>query len=64
MRRRVAGAPPTEQERLQLVLKLAALDDRYAEAKLAEEQYRAQRAEGKQRLLELTRTLRGDPWPA
>ena len=44
----------TEQERLELVVRLAALDERFAAGDLNETEYTAERDRGKQRLRELT----------
>ena len=43
-----------ERERLELVVRLAALDERFATGELARTQYEAEREAGKQRLRELT----------
>jgi hypothetical protein len=56
-----ADPTDTEQERLQLVLRLAALDDRFASGEVSEDEYRAERDRGKQRLVALTRALKTQP---
>jgi hypothetical protein len=43
-----------DQERLELVVRLAALDERYAAGEIAQSEYEAERDRGKQRLRELT----------
>ena len=43
-----------EQERLELVVRLAALDERFAAGELGQAEYDAERERGKQRLRELT----------
>ena len=43
-----------EQERLQLLVRLATLDDRYAAGQINARAYKAERARGKRRLVELT----------
>jgi hypothetical protein len=43
-----------EQERLQLLVRLATLDDRYAAGQINARAYKAERARGKKRLVELT----------
>jgi hypothetical protein len=43
-----------EQERLELVVRLAALDERFAAGELSQTEYDAERGRGKQRLRELT----------
>jgi hypothetical protein len=43
-----------EQERLELVVRLAALDERFAAGEVGQAEYDAERARGKQRLRELT----------
>jgi len=48
-----------EEERLQLVVRLAALDERYAAGDIARNQYAVERERGKQRLVELTAAARG-----
>lgn len=54
-------APATDpnQERLELLVRLASLDERYESGELSSEQYRHERDHGKARLLELTRAQRG-----
>jgi uncharacterized membrane protein len=47
-----------EQERLQLVVRLAALDERYAAGQIPETEYQAERTRDKQRLVELLRAAR------
>jgi hypothetical protein len=47
-----------EQERLQLVVRLAALDERYEAGDIPEAEYQAQRTREKQRLVELARAAR------
>ena len=52
-----SGSEPTldvEQERLELVVRLAALDERFAAGEISKPEYEAERARGKQRLRELT----------
>ena len=49
----VRGAD-TEQERLDLVVRLAALDERFAAGEISQSDYAAERDRGKQRLRELT----------
>jgi hypothetical protein len=44
----------SEQERLELVVRLAALDERFSSGEVSESQYNAERERGKQRLRELT----------
>lgn len=44
----------TEQERLELVIRLAALDERFAAGAIGKTEYDAERARGKKRLRELT----------
>jgi hypothetical protein len=44
----------TEQERLELVVRLAALDERFAAGEVSQGEYDAERERGKQRLRELT----------
>src|SRR5262249_26105623 len=57
-RARASIVPPSpeaiERERLELVVKMAALDDRYASGEVSERDYTAERQRGKQRLRELT----------
>ncbi len=43
----------SEQERLELVVRLAALDERYAAGEIGQAEYGAERDRGKQRLREL-----------
>jgi hypothetical protein len=43
-----------EQERLQLLVRLATLDDRYAAGQITARAYKTERARGKRRLVELT----------
>jgi len=50
----VATGDSLEQERLQLLVRLATLDDRYAAGQITARAYKAERARGKQRLVELT----------
>jgi hypothetical protein len=55
--RAASGAQPglgSEQERLELVVRLAALDERFAAGELGKAAYTAERERGKQRLRELT----------
>ncbi len=53
--RQVARAEAdTEQERLELVVRMAALDERFAGGELNQADYSAERARGKERLRELT----------
>ena len=47
-------ADAIEQERLQLLVRLATLDDRYAAGQINARAYKAERARGKRRLVELT----------
>jgi hypothetical protein len=56
-----AGDP--EAERLQLVVRLAALDERYASGGIGEREYATERNRGKQRLLELTALSRPTAQP-
>jgi hypothetical protein len=49
-----APSADTEQERLELVIKLAALDERFAAGDVSQAEYDAERARGKKRLRELT----------
>jgi hypothetical protein len=57
---RRGGAPrdrssgDTEQERLELVIRMASLDERFAAGKIGRTEYDAERARGKKRLRELT----------
>jgi len=52
---RGSGEPADlEQERLELVVRLAALDERYSAGEVGQVEYDAERARGKQRLRELT----------
>ena len=44
----------TEQERLELVIRMAALDERFAAGEIGQTEYNAERARGKKRLRELT----------
>ena len=44
----------TEQERLELVIRMAALDERFAAGQIGQAEYNAERARGKKRLRELT----------
>jgi hypothetical protein len=44
----------TEQERLELVIRMASLDERFAAGKIGRTEYDAERARGKKRLRELT----------
>ncbi len=53
-----------EQERLELVVRMAALDERYAAGSVPEAEYRAERERGKTRLVELTQALRQSEAPA
>ncbi len=53
-----------EEERLRLVVKLAALDERFAAGEVTANDYHAERERGKERLLELTRALRQTESPA
>lgn len=46
--------PDLEQERLELVVRLAALDERYSAGEMRKAEYDRERARGKQRLRELT----------
>jgi hypothetical protein len=58
MRRPVAPAPldqdAIEQERLQLLVRLASLDDRFVAGEIATPEYEFERERGKRRLVELT----------
>jgi hypothetical protein len=47
-------ADNTEQERLELVVRMAALDERFAAGEVSQAEYDAERERGKQRLRELT----------
>jgi hypothetical protein len=49
-----ADAEAIEQERLQLLVRLATLDDRYAAGQITARAYKSERARGKRRLVELT----------
>ena len=49
-----ADAEAIEQERLQLLVRLASLDDRYERGQISARAYKAERARGKRRLVELT----------
>jgi hypothetical protein len=60
--RRLRPSPPphsgrttadSEQERLELVVRLAALDERFAAGEISQAEYGAERDRGKQRLREL-----------
>jgi hypothetical protein len=51
---RVPDGGDREQERLELVVRLAALDERYAAGEVGQAEYQAERERGKQRLRELT----------
>jgi hypothetical protein len=53
-----AALADPEQERLELVVRLAALDDRFAAGELSEADYELERARGKQRLRELALSRR------
>ena len=60
-RRRLAAAADVasnteavEEERMQLVVRMAALDERFAAGEVSEREYRAERERGKRRLLQLT----------
>ena len=44
----------TEQERLELVVRMAALDERFAAGQMSPTEYELERQRGKQRLRELT----------
>jgi hypothetical protein len=44
----------TEQERLELVIRMAALDERFASGQIGQAEYNAERVRGKKRLRELT----------
>jgi hypothetical protein len=50
----VPWAPDVEQERLELVVRLAALDERFAAGEVGQADYEAERDRGKQRLRELS----------
>lgn len=52
--RRPRRAAAFEQERLELVVRLAALDERFGAGEIGQAEYEAERARGKQRLRELT----------
>jgi len=52
--RSVRSAVENDQERLELVVRLAVLDERFAAGELNESEYNAERVRGKQRLRELT----------
>jgi hypothetical protein len=64
-RMRPAAPPPTsadtQHERLELVVRLAALDERFAAGEIARDAYETERDAGKQRLRELTLALRQQP---
>jgi hypothetical protein len=47
-------AGDVEQERLELVIRMAALDERFAAGQIGRAEYDAERARGKKRLRELT----------
>jgi hypothetical protein len=53
------SAAELEEERLQLVVRLAALDERFAAGAIGAGDYAAERERGKQRLVELTSLARG-----
>ena len=55
------GADQVEQERLQLLVRLATLDDRFAAGEIALADYAAERERGKRRLVELTLQQRRAP---
>jgi hypothetical protein len=48
-----AGGESSEQERLELVVRMAALDERYAAGEVGHKQYEVERRRGKQRLRQL-----------
>ena len=50
---RVVAGPDSERERLELVVRLAALDERFAAGELSQADYESERERGKQRLREL-----------
>ena len=52
--RRSEPAPDLEHERLELVVRLAALDERFSAGEIRKAEYERERARGKQRLRELT----------
>jgi hypothetical protein len=52
----------TEQERLELIVRLAALDERFAAGEVSKGAYRVERERGKRRLRELT-VARREPSP-
>jgi uncharacterized iron-regulated membrane protein len=52
-------AESVEQERLQLLVRLATLDDRFTAGEIAARDYEAERERGKRRLVELTLLQRG-----
>ena len=52
--RRSEPAPDLEHERLELVVRLAALDERFSAGEIRKAEYERERAGGKQRLRELT----------
>jgi hypothetical protein len=55
---RHTGQPAPAQERLDLVVRIAVLDERFGAGELSDVDYRAQRTRAKQRLRELT-SLKG-----
>jgi hypothetical protein len=56
-----APAPEqAEQERLELVVRLAALDERFAAGRVKQAEYERERRRGKQRLRELLRSQRAE----
>jgi hypothetical protein len=58
------AARDTEQERLELVVRMAALDERYAAGSVPEDEYSAERERGKQRLRELLIAQRAEVAPS
>jgi hypothetical protein len=59
-----AQAIDLEQERLELVVRLASLDERYAAGGVAQSEYETERARGKQRLRELLLAQRTEIAPS
>jgi hypothetical protein len=59
-----AEAASLEQERLELVVRLAALDERYAAGEVKQGEYEQQRTRGKQRLRELLLLQRQETLPS
>jgi uncharacterized membrane protein len=57
---RARPAVETEQERLELVVRMAALDERFAAGEVSQNDYDAERERGKQRLRQLMLAHRAD----